>query len=161
MDRNQKIERIKKEDGKVFSVSNLKILTKTLHSDFVLSRHPVNISDTGLLLILEILPKSGQGPRFTARWDEAATAMDFDMLDISTSAARKFKNNRDGYSGHHTCRSSDPDVRTFEVKIETPQGVIFEGDVTFNVTRKMGHTEQANVTATVDAVVTRADPQES
>jgi hypothetical protein len=62
------------------------------------------------------------------------TLTDTGKHNASKGAIRKFKNNKDGYGGHHTNRTTDPDTRIFDVKIELPEGVIFDGEVSFSNT---------------------------
>src|SRR5436305_1698262 len=75
---------------------------------------------------------SADGPSFVARWDQGPQQLDIDMHGASPSAVRKFKSNRDGYSGHRTSRTADPDKRVFDIQIQMPPlGTIFDGIVSF------------------------------
>ena len=78
------------------------------------------------------------------------------MHGASLAAIRKFKNKKDGYSGHHTNRTADPDKRLFDIKIQTPLGMIFDGTVSFSNTYEMAIVEQVKLTVTCDAQVIRA-----
>jgi hypothetical protein len=45
-----------------------------------------------------------------------------------------FKGRRGGWGGHHTKLESDPDTRTFEIEIKSPDGLICKGTVSFSIT---------------------------
>ena len=130
MDRQQKIERIASK-GHVARISNLKVTHKRIHPDYACEPCDGKLGETGKLELLKVVPKSGEGPFFMARWDQKAEHLDIDMKNAANSAIRSFKKNRHGYRGHHTMRASNPNERVFDVKIETPNGVIFDGIVSF------------------------------
>jgi hypothetical protein len=125
MDRKQKVEKILNWDGRVSKISDLVMNARYLNPDY--SSEPCDgiLTDTGNLDILKLIPKSGTGPYFIARWDQRPEHLDIDMHNAPNSAIRKFKNNKGGYGGHHTNRSTDPNKRIFDVKIQLPDGVIF------------------------------------
>jgi hypothetical protein len=157
MDRQQKIEQIRKQSGRVSRVSNLEVNSTHVHLEYRLEPCNGILTETGKLEVLKLLPKSGVGPSFIARWDQKPEHLDIDMHGASNRAISKFRNNKDGYFGHHTSRTTDPDKRIFEVKIETPAGVIFDGAVSFSITYEMTCVEKTIVTDTLDAVIVRAD----
>jgi hypothetical protein len=113
-------------------------------------------SETGKLELLKVVPKSGDGPYFIARWDQGPEHLDIDMHGASNSATRKFKNIKDGYSGHHTCRTTDPDKRLFDINIQTPLATIFEGTISFSNTYEVAVAISAKLSMTCDAEVIRA-----
>jgi len=155
MDRQQKIEQIRKQSGRVSRVSTLEVNPTHVHLEYRLEPCNGILTETGKLEVLKLVPKSGVGPSFIARWDQKPEHLDIDMHGASNSAISKFRNNKDG--GHHTNRTTDPDKRIFEVKIETPAGVIFDGTVSFSNTYEMISVEKTIVTDTLDAVVVGAD----
>src|SRR5205814_10700109 len=63
-----------------------------------------------------------------------------------------------GYAGRHTDRSRGRHRRSYDVRIEAPAGLIFEGEVSFTVTFDTGVTEAMNATMSTDAVVIPATP---
>jgi hypothetical protein len=160
MDRPRKIYQIKNRSGRVSKISNLEVNPTVINRDYQIEPCDGTLSETGKLEILRVLPKSGDCPYFTARWDQEPEHLDVDMHGASRSAIKKFKNNKDGYLGHHTSRSTDPDKRIFDVKIETPASVIFEGTISFANSYDVIITEKLTPTVTVDARVIRAGSEE-
>ena len=131
MNRQQKIQHVASK-GHVARISNLKIAHKHIHPDYACEPCDGKLSETGKLELLKVMPKSGEGPFFIARWDQKPEHLDIDMKNATNSAIRSFKKNRHGYRGHHTMRASNPNERVFDVKIETPDGVIVDGTVSFS-----------------------------
>jgi hypothetical protein len=157
VDRHQKIARVANRSGRVFKVSNLEVNSNYIHSDYECEPCGGILTDTGDLRVLKLVPKSGSGPYFTARWDQKPEHLDIDMHGASKSAIGDFKNNRNGYSGHHTSRSTDPDKRIFDVKIETPAGVIFDGSVSFSNNYELIVATNLCVAGTLDGELIRGD----
>jgi hypothetical protein len=137
VDRQQKIDRIANQSGRVSEVSNLEVNPNSFNQDYKQEQCDGRLTETGNLEVLKLVPISGSGPSFTARWDQKPDHLDIDMHCASNSAISKFRNNKGGYLGHHTRRTTDPDKRIFEVKIKTPAGAIFDGGISFSLTRKI------------------------
>jgi hypothetical protein len=156
MDRQQKINKVNTRDGRVSKVSNLEVQPTFIHPNYRSEPCDGILSETGKLEVLKVVPKSGDGPYFIARWDEGSEHLDIDMHGASNSAIRKFKRNKDGFAGHHTSRTTEPDKRLFEVKIEAPAGVIFDGTVSFSNTYQVIVALKTESTMTIDAQVIRA-----
>ena len=131
MNRQQKIQHIASK-GRVARISNLKVAHKHIHPDYACEPCDGKLGETGKLESLKVAPKSGEGPFFMARLDQKPGHLDIDMKNATNSAIRSFKKNRHGYRGHHTMRASNPNERVFDVKIETPDGVIVDGSVSFS-----------------------------
>jgi hypothetical protein len=155
VDRQEKINQISKR-GRVSHISNLEVNPTVIHPDYKSEKCDGILSKTGHLKILKVVPKSGEGPYFIARWDQKPEHLDVDMHGASPSAIRKFKNNKDGYSGHHTSRTADPDKRIFDIQIQTPAGMIFDGTVSFANHHIMPINTQLNSSVTCIARVIRA-----
>jgi hypothetical protein len=137
VDRQTKINQINKR-GRVSHISNLEVSPTVIHPDYKSEPCDGILSETGKLEILKLVPKSGDGPYFIARWDQRTERVDIDMHGASRSAIRKFKNEREGYSGHHTRRTADPDKRVFDIQVQMPPlGTIFDGTVSFSNHYKM------------------------
>jgi hypothetical protein len=156
VDRQQKINQTNTRSGRVSKVSNLEVNPTLIHPDYKSEPCDGILSDTGKLEILKVVPKSGEGPYFIARWDQGPEHLDIDMRGASNSATRKFKKDKDGYSGHHTSRTVDPDKRLFDIKIRTPLGTIFDGTVSFSNTYEVTVGIKAYASMTCDAEVIRA-----
>jgi hypothetical protein len=125
-----------KDKGRVSKISNLKVNPTLIHPDYDYERSPCDRipSDTGHVLVLKVIPKSGHGPYFEARWDQKPEQLDIDMRGAPRREMKKFKAEKDGYIGHHRARrTGDPNERCYEIKIQTPlpRGKIFEGTVSF------------------------------
>jgi len=130
VDRQQKIKRVASK-GHVAKISNLEVVHNVIHPDYTLEPCDGQLSETGRLEVLKLVPKSGDRPYFTARWDQKPEHLDIDMHNASKTAIKSFKKNKHGYRGHHTKRASAPDRRVFDVEIQTPDGAIFVGTVSF------------------------------
>jgi hypothetical protein len=133
MHRQQKINKIKSE-GRVSEVRNLKVDPTFIHPDYKWLSGDRIPSDTGHVLVLKVIPISGHGPYFEARWDQKPEKLDIDMCAAPKSEKEKFKAEKDGYRGHHRARrTGDPNERCYEMEIQTPlpPGKIFEGTVSF------------------------------
>ena len=131
MNRTQQIAERNRPDGRVMQLSNLNIAKHHLDAEYSIRKHNLARSETGLLRVFDLVPNNPGDASFHARW---------------------------GYSGHHTDRSPDPHQRIYDVRIEAPTGLIFEGEVSFNVTFDTGVTEAMNATMSTDAVVIPATP---
>lgn len=153
MDRQSKIKKIANRSRKVSQVSNVEALETVLHEGYVIGKCPGVLTDTGSLEVIRIAPKSGVGECFRARWDQARDALDIDMLGASRNATRKFNAHRDGYSGHHTNRSTIPGKRIFEVTIKAQDVVIFDGTVSFSITVDQIIQAQVRISDAVSAEV--------
>jgi hypothetical protein len=155
MERQQKIDQVKKTD-RVSKVSNLVITPKYIDPEY---RHQPSAcveTETGYLEILTIVPKNGSDPYFIGRWDQKPEKLDLDIHRApSKSAVGHFRNSRNGYKGHHTDRSPNREQRIFEVLIEVPGRVIFDGEVSFSNTYEKFMAEQVHAVATCTAVVIR------
>ena len=118
--------------------------------------HDLKRSETGLLRMFALAPKTPGKPRFEARWDDGSPGnrnradVDFDIEDVSKEIKRDFKRKAGGYCGHHTDKSPDQDNRVYEIEISTPQGTVFKGVIKFNVTYSVGVTEAASARVNVD-----------
>jgi hypothetical protein len=157
MNRNQKAEKISNWDGRVSKITNLVVKPRYINSDYMSEPCDGILTDTGKLEILKLIAKSGTGPYFIARWDQRPEHLDIDMHNASKGAIRKFKNNKDGYGGHHTNRATDPHTRIFDVKIELPEGVIFHGEVAFSNTYEIKVSIHAEAKMSIDAQVIKAN----
>jgi hypothetical protein len=158
VDRQQKIGRIANQDG-VSKVDNLKVDPTHIDPDYEVEPCDGTLSETGNLKVLKLVPKSGNGPYFIARWDQRPQHLDIDMHGASKDEIRKFKGNRDGYSGHHTSRTTDPDKRIFDVTIKISGGVIFDGTVSFSNHYEVKLSVGCYAVATADATLIRAGPK--
>jgi hypothetical protein len=162
VDREQQIAARARPDGQVTTISNLEITPLLLDRDYVIVEFDLVRTATGLLRVFALSPTIPGKPTFVARWDDGAPGnrnkaeLDFDIKDVGKSEQRKFRA-CDGYCGHHSKKSSNPDQRIYDVKISTPSCKVFEGEVSFNVTFSVGVCAQATSTVTVDAEVVPSD----
>lgn len=162
MNRNKQIADRAQGDGQARILSNLEIKTRHLDSDYQLVTYNPIRGETGLLSVFSLVPKTDGKPSFKARVDDGSPGnrrppeLDIDIEGVTTDIQRHFKVNRNGYIGHHTNRSPNPDQRIYEVKIATPSGTVFDGDVSFNATFSVGVATVYTATETVDATVIRA-----
>jgi hypothetical protein len=155
VDRQTKIDQINSRSGRVSKVSNLEVNPTLIHPDYRCELCDGILSVTGKLEVLKVVPKSGDGPYFIARWDQGTEQLDIDLRRASNSVTRKFRKNKDGYSGHHTSLITDADKRLFDINLHTPLGTIFDGTVSFSNTFEVGVVINANTSMTCDAQVIR------
>jgi hypothetical protein len=164
MTRDEKERRVQREDGKAFETYNIEIRETYLNPKYSLSRNVSNvISRTGLLKIFEIKPAQN-GPSFVGRWDgesrdrgkQERLDLDIDIEEVPPEEKRRFEKSDGGYTGHHTIRIDSDRGWKYQVSIRTPEGLIFEGTVCFNLHRKVGVSETLHISDTTEATVIRA-----
>jgi hypothetical protein len=149
-------------DGQARILSNLQITKRHLDPDYHVVTYDLTRGETGLLLIFSLVPRTTGKPSFKARVDDGSPGkrreleLDIDIEGVSTVIERDFKGNRNGYIGHHTNKSRNPDQRIYEIKIGTPTGLVFDGDVSFNAMFSVGVTMSLASRATTDATLIRA-----
>lgn len=93
-------------------------------------------SKTGHARVFEVKALATGLPRFVARWDETADALDIDIMDVTESETRSFKNQKSGYSGHHSSRLPD-EPRAFEINVQIPGTFVCRGVISLNLVRGM------------------------
>jgi len=164
MTRNEKERRIQREDGKVFETYNIEIRETYLNPKYTLSKAVSTvISRTGLLKIFELTPSQNRA-LFVGRWDGGSRDegkqerfdLDFDIEGVSAEEKRRFEKGEGDYAGHHTTRIDSDRGWKYQVCIRTPEGLIFEGTLCFNLHRKVGVSETLHFSDTAEATVTRA-----
>ena len=141
-------EKALKEDGKVFAISNLIVDIAYQDPTYNIIKSATNaITQHGLLEVFKLEPISGIGPSFVGRWDGGSREvgkkerqdLDIDIECVSESEGRRFRAEKDGYSGHHSTPLHTAAGWAYEVVIRTPkEGMIFKANVTFGVLRKLG-----------------------
>ena len=165
MTRNEKEQRIQKQNGKVFENFNVEIHQIYLNPNYTLSKQSANeISSTGRLGGFEITP-SRNGPSFSARWDGGSRDegkkekydLDIDIDRVPEEERTRFKNGQGGYSGHHTINVPSDTGHAYQVFLRTPSELIFEGSVCFSLLRKQGFEASIEFTATLDAKLIRSE----
>jgi hypothetical protein len=150
--------------GEAAHLSNLKITTDFLDPDYDIMIENLIRGETRLLKVFSLIPNTPAKPCFHARVDDGSSEkrkeleLDIDIKGVSESLVRDFKDNRNGYLGHHNARAANPDERIFGVEIATPSGRVFKGQVFFNVTFSESISEHAESKDTLDVEVIRANP---
>lgn len=129
---------MKLEDGKAVRTNDVSAKTKYLNDAYRLNLKPFHeITATGKLIVAELHPQDLQKPGFTIRWDENRDTIDVDIENVQEDVKWKFRNEEEGYRGHHTQRIKNTKNRIFEVYISIPEQKIFEGEVTITLFRKL------------------------
>ena len=147
--------------GEASHLSNLKITTRYLDSDYDILNENLRRSSTRYLGVFSLIPKTAGKPSFHARVDDGTPdnvkdpELDIDIRGVSDDIVRDFRAGRNGYIGHHTDRSPNRAQRIFDVEIATPQGRVFKGDVFVNVTFSVAVTMTSTSSVTADATVVR------
>jgi hypothetical protein len=144
MTRKEKAKKVQEQDGKAFEAFKIEIdAGYHLNPKYRLLKQAATVrSDMGRLDIFEINPL-GVGPSFKARWDGGSrdrgkkerNDLDIDIYGVSDEEKYRFEHNQGGYLGHRTAPNDAG--RVYQVFLRTPDGVIFEGTVRFNLLRKM------------------------
>jgi hypothetical protein len=148
--------------GEASNLSNLRITTRYLDSDYEILNEDLTRSETRLLKVFSLKPKTQGKPSFHARVDDGSPKklkepeLDIDIRGVSSAVVRDFKAKRNGYAGHHNKRKSNPDERVFDVKIVIPAGKVFKGEVFFNVAFSVGLKASATSSVSFNATVQRA-----
>jgi hypothetical protein len=142
--RKKKAEKVQEQDGKAFEAFNIEIDEGyCLNPKYRLLKHAATVrGDMGRLDVFEINPL-GDGPSFKARWDGGSrdrgkkekNDLDFDIYGVPDKEKRRFERNKGGYFGHRTAPNDAG--RVYHVCLRTPDEMIFEGTVRFNLLRKM------------------------
>jgi hypothetical protein len=164
MTRDEKEQRIRRQDGKAFATYNIEIHEIYRDPMYTVSKGASNvISGTGLLKVFELKP-SAEGPSFIGRWDGGSRGsgkqerfdLDIDIQGASDDDRRRFEKGEGSYAGHHTTRINSDRGWKYHVCIGTPEGLIFEGTVCFNLHRKVGVSEKLHLSDTAEATILRA-----
>ena len=147
MNRAEKEQKVKTQDGKVFEIDSLTISERYLNPNYsLLKQDSAVLGAMGRLDVFELRPKSGDGPSFKGRWDggsrdqgkEERDDLDIDICGVSKAEQQRFLKEKIGYAGHHSRRIANSPSRAYEVSIRTRSaGRIFDGTVSFSVHRKM------------------------
>jgi hypothetical protein len=141
MTREQKEQRVQKQDGKAFENYNIKIRRSYLNPKYHLKRQTANvITPTGLLKVFELTSLT-TGPSFTGRYyrdsKQTAPELKIDIDRVSPGEKQRFKRGRGGYAGHHAEKVLNSPDRKYRVCIRTPNELIFKGTILFNLHFKM------------------------
>ncbi len=113
---------------------NIKVDRKYLNTDYDLEILRENrINEQGLLLVGKLRPKQPSLPEFLFRWDEKKEELDIDMHGDANNR-EDWISEKNGYKGHHAEKVTNGG-RNFKVLIKTPKLKVFEGVISFNLTR--------------------------
>ena len=126
-------------DGRVFEIRDINAITRYLHPDYEYVQCDGTLRDNDWLLIFEVRPKTAGPPSFKARWDGGNRAapqtirydLDIDIHGVSNAEVERFKKSKDGYSGHHTKKTS-ADENRYDIYLTTPAGLIFDAAISFS-----------------------------
>jgi hypothetical protein len=143
--------------GYATKVGNLSLNPTSIHSKYRSELCEGDIAENGRLDVLKLVRKDGGRPCFSARWDQKSDALDIDIHHPSRDVCAQFKHGENGYCGHWTKPTGDPNSRTFEIVITTPEGMIFEGTASFTLTRQFHPSDQLQMGDHLEAEVVRAN----
>lgn len=151
--------------GEASHLSNLRIETEFLDSDYEIVDEALTRSDTRHLKVFSLNPKTPGKSSFHARVDDGTPKrpkdpeLDIDIKEVFADAVNDFKSNRNGYLGHHSDGSPNANERLFEVHIVVPTGDVFKGKVSFNSTFSVACLIGVQATVSVEDTVVRAAPK--
>lgn len=117
---------------RVDKISNPKLETKYLCPGYDFQFLHEGLTETGFLRVFKLDSKDSTLPCFIGRWDQSTETLDIDIMKVGSKASESFRNERNGYAGHHPTRTADPE-RKYQLKILLPEKPIFEGYVSFNI----------------------------
>lgn len=143
-------------DGRAFGVNEVKTDIDYKSKDYDLECYSGGeITKTGRLDIAALKPKRESLPEFVFRWDEKTESLDVDILNVSENAKRKFRQEVEGYRGHHTRRIPDcKDRRVYETLIEMPLfGTVFRGRIVAPLHRKLELSSSIGFKAHLESVI--------
>jgi len=124
-------EKVAIGDGKAFVVNNMDVKVLHIDPDYDLEKCPRSkITPTGLLTIAKLNPKKERLPKFIIRWDERADTIDIDIYGVSKTVMKYFRNDTNGYRGHHPEKIMLPEGPIYLVNIEIPRRIVFIGFIT-------------------------------
>jgi len=141
-----------KKDGRVFTVKDLTV--KEVYKDpayRIELYHNNKATDTMHLVIGKLVSDDQSLPCFIFRWDEQQDQFDVDIENVDNETKKKFKAEKDGYSGHHP-RRSVRNGRHMEVDISLPKKKIFKGTIKVPVVRE--EVLDLHLTINVDGTIT-------
>jgi hypothetical protein len=135
-------EKAERDERLAIAAHSLKIRWDFLHPGYRVEHGSCERIGGDALEILKIICINDERRFFRGRWDRdrktpAGTLddrLDFDLFLPDATMCDDFKRGRGGWSGHHTKLESDPDSRTFEVEIKSPDRLICKGTVSFTIT---------------------------
>lgn len=151
--------KLAKGDGQTGNISKPVITKRYIDLTHDICEHNLSRSDTGLLRVFSLVPKTHGKPSFEARVDDGSWGkrreidLDIDIKGVSEAVQGDFRAGRNGYKGHRTERRLQADGRIFAVNIVIPEGVVFEGDVSFSPTFLFEIREEAQAKDSYDVQV--------
>ncbi len=150
-------KRVKNQSGIAFGVRNLRVAWKHIHPEYRYEPCAGDIAENGRLDVLKLVRADGGCPSFSARWDQRPDELDIDIHHPSGAVVDDFKGGKNGYRGHHTKQSDDLNSRTFEIVIQTPEGLIFDGTASFALHRQFLPSARVKIGDCLEATVVRAE----
>jgi len=97
-------------------------------------------TNTGLVRVIELIPKISEMPNFILRWDEKADTLDVDIYRNGQVCNELW--DTDGYKGHHTQKIEN---KTFKVNIAIPNEEIFNGSINVGLLIQLSLQTKANI----------------
>jgi hypothetical protein len=124
------------KDGKAFRTTRVEVEPGWSVADSYNLRlaEGQEISPTGLLTVLELVPREAGLPNFVGRWHEKVQALKIDIGGVSKASMKRFRNSEAGYAGHHPLQLSD---RHFQIELQIPGTYVFRGVVSFGLGRDL------------------------
>ena len=133
------INEVARRDGKARSAFNVNEKHTYIHTEYEIVLDSGQVQPTGLLVIVRLKPKNAtiKGlPEFILRWDEKASWLDVQPVNVPKDDERKFKNGISGYYGHHSKKvASGP--RVFEVNVGWRGQSVYHGEISFSLGREV------------------------
>jgi hypothetical protein len=149
-----------KKDGLSIEAHDLKIAGIYCIPSYRVEHGSCKWAGTGPLEILKIICIDNERLFFRGRWDPAEDALDFDLFLPDGTKSEDFKHGRDGWSGHHTTKlERPPDTRTFEIKINSPDGLICDGTASFTLTTQKFADRSVKIEDVIEAEVVKGAGQ--
>ena len=124
-------EKYKNKRGKVAGTTRVKPLEiKYKNPNYEVKLLPnTPATETGLVEVMELVPKVSNLPKFVARWDENKHTLDVDLYEgEKINKNPSWKSEENGHKGHHPIRRTGA-PRIFDIDVRIPNAKIFEGSL--------------------------------
>ena len=145
-------KRFENKTKKVAGTAKLKILKiEYLNRDYDAKIFPDNpATKTGLVKVMELIPKISEMPKFIFRWDEKADTLDADIYKSDKICTSLW--NIEGYNGHHPQKIKN---RIFKIDISIPNAKIFIGIIDIGLLMQQSFSGNANIKSSLSMRIIR------
>ena len=144
---------------KIDEAHHIDLTTESIDPMFVAEVYESNpTTTTGLTALFRVLSKEKSLPSFVIRWDDRDQTVDVDPERFDAIPKSLWKEERNGYSGHHAKKvSASPRVN--QVELHIPGRLIFKGLLRFNIGIGVQLHDSVALSDSCSATVARSAPE--